>query len=177
VPSERAGECGGQLPPNESDVPKCEIRDVPDEAYFDGRIAKLAVAALGELKEKRQPFFLSVGFWKPHAYFNAPKKYWDLYDRSDIEPPRNPAPPKDVPKIALHNGREIRNSFKSRPGGRPTAAETLALRHGYYGATSYADAQVGVAGRSALVETINALSEQLSKTHPRSGTTRVQREK
>ncbi len=133
----------GELPPNETDVPKCEIRDVPDHAYFDGRIAKLAVEALRELKAKDQPFFFAVGFWKPHAHFNAPKKYWDLYDPREIQPPVNPDPPKDVPKIALHDGREIARSFTKRPGGRPTAADTLALRRGYYAATSYVDAQVG----------------------------------
>jgi iduronate 2-sulfatase len=131
----------GEVPPNLSSVPKTEMRDVPDEAYFDGRIAALAVEALRELQDR--PFFLAVGFWKPHAQFNAPKRYWDLYRRSDIKPPVNPTPPIDVPPIAMHDCREILRAFKDRPGGRPTAAETLALRHGYYAATSYVDAQVG----------------------------------
>ncbi len=131
----------GKVPPNLSNVPRTEMRDVPDDAYFDGRIADMAVATLRELKDR--PFFLAVGFWKPHAQFNAPKKYWDLYNRSDIKPPVNPDPPANVPAIALHDSREILRAFKNRPGGRPTAAETLALRHGYYAATSYVDAQVG----------------------------------
>ena len=54
----------GDVPPDESNVPKTEIRDVPDNAYFDGRVAELAVAALRELKDRQ--FFLAVGFWKPH---------------------------------------------------------------------------------------------------------------
>ena len=131
----------GQPPPNLSRVPRTEIRDVPDEAYFDGRIAARAVSTLRELKDR--PFFLAVGFWKPHAHFNAPKKYWDLYDRADIQPPANAQPPRNVPALALHDCREILRSFKQRPGGRPTAADVLALRHGYYAATSYVDAQVG----------------------------------
>ncbi|MFM7836717.1 MAG: sulfatase-like hydrolase/transferase, partial [Planctomycetaceae bacterium] len=60
----------------------CECRDVPDEAYYDGRVAAEAVRLLGALKD--QPFFLAVGFWKPHAQFNAPKKYWDLYQRDEL---------------------------------------------------------------------------------------------
>jgi len=60
----------------------CECRDVPDEAYYDGRVAAEAVRLLGVLKD--QPFFLAVGFWKPHAQFNAPKKYWDLYQRDQL---------------------------------------------------------------------------------------------
>ena len=97
----------------------------------------------GELESGRQPFFFAVGFWKPHAHFNAPKKYWELYDPGDIQPPAPLHPPKDVPKIALHDGREISRAFKERPGGKPTAVDALALRRGYYAATSYVDAQVG----------------------------------
>ncbi len=133
----------GRVPPDLSGVPRTEIRDVPDEAYFDGRIASKAVAALQELSRQKQPFFLAVGFWKPHSPFNAPKRYWDLYPRSAIKPPPNPTPPRNVPDIAMHNSREILGGFRSRPGGRPTAEEVLALRHGYYAATSFADSQVG----------------------------------
>ena len=81
-------------------------------------IAEKAVTALRELKDER--FFLAVGFWKPHAHFNAPKKYWDLYDASRIDLADHPQPPKDVPKIALHDAREIRRAFKHRPNSTPT---------------------------------------------------------
>ncbi len=133
----------GLVPPDQSGVPRTEIRDVPDEAYYDGRIASKAVAALRQLSQREEPFFLAVGFWKPHSPFNAPKRYWDLYSRADIKPPTNPAAPKNVPSIALHDSREILRGFRSRPNSRPTADEVLTLRHGYYAATSYADAQVG----------------------------------
>jgi iduronate 2-sulfatase len=136
----------GEVPPSKSKTPKTERCDVPDEAYFDGRIADLAVKALAEnarAGNKDRPFFLAVGFWKPHSPFNAPAKYWDLYRRSDVSPPEHPDAPQGVPQIALHDSREILGAFKKRPGGRPTPAETLALRHGYYAAISYLDAQVG----------------------------------
>ena len=133
----------GPVPPDQSGVPRTEMRDVPDEAYFDGRIASKAVTALQELSQREEPFFLAVGFWKPHTPFNAPKRYWDLYPRASIKPPANPAAPRHVPDIALHDSREILRGFRSRPNSRPTADEVLALRHGYYAATSYADAQVG----------------------------------
>ena len=69
----------GELPPNRAlpygrdygTVPLCECRDVADEAYYDGRVAAEAVRVLEEVKDK--PFFLAVGFWKPHAPFNAPR--------------------------------------------------------------------------------------------------------
>jgi iduronate 2-sulfatase len=133
----------GELPPDLSDIPKCVIRDVPDDAYFDGRVANRAVHALSRLKKSEQPFFLAVGFWKPHSHFNAPKKYWDLYDREKLPAAINPDPPQDVPDIALHDSREICRDFKDRPNGRPTSSDAKALRHGYFANISYMDAQVG----------------------------------
>ncbi|MEM9481071.1 MAG: sulfatase [Verrucomicrobiota bacterium] len=133
----------GKLPPDEANVPRTEMRDVPDNAYFDGRIAGRAVKTLQRLAKEETPFFLGVGFWKPHAGFNAPKKYWDMYDRSQIGRAANPNPPEGVPEIALHDGREIMRGFKKNPGGRPSPDEEVILRHGYYAAISYVDAQIG----------------------------------
>ena len=131
----------GPLPANLSDVPKCVIRDVPDEAYFDGRVAQRAVEVLKEVKDK--PFFLAVGFWKPHSHFNAPKKYWDLYDPEEIKLPVNRENPKNVPDIALHNGQEILRSYKNSPNQYPTDHQAREMRRGYYSNISYMDAQVG----------------------------------
>ena len=130
----------GERPPNLARDPKCECRDVPDDAYFDGRITSLAIEALRERKAAGQPFFLAVGFWKPHSPFNAPKKYWDLYDRSKLSPPSNAEWPKDAPRIAWHNSREILGSPKPR---RLTRQAVMEMRHGYLSAISYFDAQVG----------------------------------
>ncbi|MGI9241246.1 MAG: sulfatase-like hydrolase/transferase, partial [Verrucomicrobiales bacterium] len=70
-------------------------------------------------------------------------KYWELYDRSKIHPAANADRPGGAPEIAFHDGREIRRSFKSRPGGTPTREDAVALRHGYFANTSYMDAQLG----------------------------------
>jgi len=129
----------GELPPDLARARRCERRDVPDEAYFDGRIAARAVAALRKLKDRREPFFLAVGFWKPHLPFNPPKKYWDLYDRSRIAPAANPRPPVGGPEIALHDSRELLRAGR----GKLTREEVIELRHGYLAAISYLDAQVG----------------------------------
>ncbi len=130
----------GELPPNHAQDPKCECRDVPDEAYFDGRIATLAIEALRERKDAGEPFFLAVGFWKPHSPFNAPKKYWDLYDRSKLSPPANPDWPKDAPRIAWHNSRELLGAPQPR---ELTQESIMEMRHGYLAAISYFDAQLG----------------------------------
>lgn len=130
----------GDLPPNLAVDRKCECRDVPDDAYFDGRVASLAVEALRQHKASGKPFFLAVGFWKPHSPFNAPKKYWDLYDRSKLSPPANPEWPRNAPRIAWHNSREILGSPNPR---QLTPDAVLEIRHGYLAAISYFDAQLG----------------------------------
>lgn len=129
----------GELPPNLASVGRNECRDVPDEAYFDGRVAEAAVEALARIAEADQPFFLAVGFWKPHLPFNAPKKYWDLFDRDRLSIVQRREPPAGVPEIALHDSRELLNRLKRRP----TEADVRELRHGYVAAIAYLDAQIG----------------------------------
>lgn len=134
-------EVTGELPPNSAKDPKCECRDVPDEAYFDGRVASLAVKALGELKTKDQPFFLAVGFWKPHSPFNAPKRYWDLYNRDEVPMPKNPDWPQDAPRVAWHDSREILGGGSKARTLSPESVREI--RHGYLANISYMDAQIG----------------------------------
>jgi iduronate 2-sulfatase len=125
----------GELPPNlATKAERTECRDVPDEAYFDGRVANAAVEALKELSARDDPFFLAVGFWKPHLPFNAPKKYWDLYDPAEIDLPENLEPPRNVPEIALTD---------DRVAGNYSEEQILELRHGHLAAVSYMDAMVG----------------------------------
>lgn len=139
----------GSLPENHAKLSKglrnygsvgmCECYDVPDEAYYDGRVAAEAVRILPELK-KGGPFLLAVGFWKPHAPFNAPKRYWDLYDRDRL-PPLDPTRPIDAPEIAFHQSTEILGPPDQQT--KPTPGQVAEMRHGYFAAVSYLDAQVG----------------------------------
>lgn len=117
--------------------------DVPDNAYFDGQIAEAAVKELAELKEQKKPFFLAVGFWKPHLPFNAPKKYWDLYDRAKLSPPASTQMPQGAPAIASHDFKELRGYDGIPKEGPLTPEQTAELRHGYFACISYLDAQVG----------------------------------
>ncbi len=131
----------GPLPPSSAIDPKCECRDVPDDAYFDGRVANLAIEALQQRQAEAKPFFLAVGFWKPHSPFNAPKKYWDLYRREEIAMPQHPDWPTNAPRIAWHDGRELLGSgAKAR---KVTADNIREMRHGYLANISYMDAQIG----------------------------------
>jgi iduronate 2-sulfatase len=118
--------------------PLCEMRNVPDEAYYDGRVANEAVRVLGEVRE--QPFFLAVGFWKPHAPFNAPRKYWDLYQRRDFEK-FNAARPEGAPALAFHKSTEILG--KNGDAESLPTAQAAEMRHGYFANISFLDAQIG----------------------------------
>lgn len=121
--------------------PAYECADVPDNTYKDGVIADEAILALRRMKDK--PFFLAVGFLKPHLPFIAPKKYWDLYDRDKIPMATNPFAPKDAPKIALTNWGELRAYHDIPPVGPLTDDEARTLKHGYYACVSYVDTQLG----------------------------------
>lgn len=117
--------------------------EVPDTAYRDGQIANLAAAMLREHPADGQPFFLAVGFWRPHLPFVAPGKYWDLYDPAAIPMPSPARAPEGVPEIAMHSSREIRG-YGLTPKDRDfTEEETRHYRHGYYASITFMDAQIG----------------------------------
>ena len=121
--------------------PAVQCEDVPDEAYLDGRIANAAVEKLRELRET--PFFLAVGFWKPHLPYNAPKKYWDLYDRDHLPPVRYKHPVKGTPDIAYVDSKEAR-SYTDVPNEGPIPGDKKKeLRHGYLAGISFVDTQIG----------------------------------
>jgi arylsulfatase A-like enzyme len=95
------------------------------------------------LKNGDAPFFLAVGFVKPHLPFCAPKKYWDLYDPAAIRTSPITSWPKDSPILAHTSWSELR-SYHGIPGTGPIShAQAIHLIHGYYAAVSYVDAQIG----------------------------------
>jgi len=122
-----------------------ECADVPDEAYVDGKVAGEAVKKIEELAENGKAFFLAVGFRKPHLPCSAPKKYWDMYERRTFENDDWPAlnRPKDGPDIALHNWKELRGYTDIPNIGAVPPEKAAEVRHGYYAAASYTDAQIG----------------------------------
>ena len=123
--------------------PPFEAADVPDNAYFDGMIADKGISDLQRLKQMDKPFFLALGFLKPHLPFNAPKMYWDMYKREEIDLADNPFRPKGAPDAALHNWGELR-AYHGIPAKGPLSDDlALTLVHGYYACVSYTDAQIG----------------------------------
>ena len=118
--------------------------DVPDAAYIDGQTALKSIEDLKKFKEDGAPFFLAVGFVKPHLPFNAPKKYWDLYDPNAITLPEHATFPESAPQNAKHNWGELRSYIDIPKTGPLTEAMAKKLIHGYYASVSYVDAQIGV---------------------------------
>jgi arylsulfatase A-like enzyme len=117
--------------------------DVNDGAYFDGKIANKGIENLKKLKNSKEPFFLALGFMKPHLPFNSPKKYWDLYNRENIELPESYIQPKTTPKQAFNNYGELRRYNGIPKKGHLPNDLAKELIHGYYACVSYLDAQIG----------------------------------
>ena len=124
-----------------------EEADVSDEGYPDGLILKSAIEELNKLKAQQKPFFLGVGFFKPHLPFNAPKKYWDLYDRHSIPIASDPFIPRNVHVQSIGKMGEFYNYKLSDE--KPTLDQSVSdgyarkLIHGYYASISYVDHLIG----------------------------------
>lgn len=125
--------------------PAYEAGEVPDHYYSDGYDTQRAIATLNEMvaDDVEKPFFLGLGFKKPHLNWVAPKRYWDLYDPDDITLAEHQTAPEDGAAMGLHASFELRVRHgipKDGPIG-PELARTL--RHAYLACTSYVDAQIG----------------------------------
>ena len=121
------------------------VERAPDSyaGYSDGAMMQNARDGLKRLAAGSQPFFLAVGFSKPHLPFNAPKAFWDLYERNAIQLPDNPYAPKDVSQYAMHTNGELRSYAGVPWNGEVSDELTRELRHGYYACVSYIDSLLG----------------------------------
>jgi arylsulfatase A-like enzyme len=133
--------------------PATEVQEQPDEMNYDGKQTSEALAKMMQLATGSAPFFLAVGYIRPHLPFITPKKYWELYDRAKIPLATNPFLPRDAPAVAFGD-RALGGFYELRdyldyaeapsPFERPLSeAQQRELRHGYYASVSFVDAQVG----------------------------------
>ena len=138
---------GSNRQSRDSQVKPYEAAEVQDEGYPDGLTANLALKKMNELAQKDQPFFLGVGFFKPHLPFTAPQKYWDLYQREDM--PLSPSPdiPLNVHEASLQKMGEFNRyqlgEEKASLDSSLSDAYARKLMHAYYACVSYTDAQIG----------------------------------
>lgn len=128
--------------------PSTESYETGDDTHFDGVRAKTGAQQIGQLSEEGKPFFLAVGFTKPHLPFIAPKKYWDLYQRDSFHLPNNLTIPPGYPDYASnHNAGELRSYSDIPQKVAPNLfsdALNKTLLHGYHASISYTDRNVGV---------------------------------
>jgi arylsulfatase A-like enzyme len=124
-----------------------EKGDVNDEGYPDGLTADLAIRKLEQLRQKDKPFFLGVGFFKPHLPFNAPAKYWEMYKEDQIALTPSPGIPANVNAASLHGSAEFNGYLAGdeHPSLQKPVSDAYQrkLRHAYFAAVSYVDAQIG----------------------------------
>ena len=125
-----------------------ENADVDDDVYYDGAQTTLAIEILQKLQSDKKPFFLSVGYYRPHLPFNAPEKYWDLYDRSEIPLAENQFIPEGSPAYLVHGEAELRGYSDCHdlplPNDKPwDENRQREIKHGYYASVSYIDTQIG----------------------------------
>jgi len=120
--------------------PSWQSSELSAEELPDGRTATQAIAALEALKD--QPFFMGVGFSKPHLPFIAPKSFFDLYPLDKIEMPDYPEPPQGAPPFAGTNSGELR-TYGDIGAGKISPDKARELVRAYYACTSYTDAMIG----------------------------------
>ncbi len=125
--------------------PSYESADVPDNFYIDGYNTDLAIATMKDMvrKDKDKPFFLGLGYNKPHLNWIAPKKYWDLYDRDNIPMTNTINPPQNGAEMGLHASFELRTRSDIPKSGPIEDELARTLKHAYLACVSYVDAQIG----------------------------------
>ncbi|MEM6915547.1 MAG: sulfatase [Verrucomicrobiota bacterium] len=124
--------------------PLVEAAEVEDTAYEDGVTTEKAIEEIHRQSERESPFFLMVGFHKPHSPFNAPKRDWDLY--ADIEIPLSPFPkqPQGAPLKHTYHSSSYLRSFSGFPTeGEIPEEEARKTRHAYLACVSYIDRLTG----------------------------------
>jgi len=116
------------------------VLDGDGESHGDYKAATRAIDMMAKYKD--QPFFLAVGFVKPHSPPTAPKKFFDLYDVDKIPLPVDfgtmPHALAGAPEISI----SPRNAdlFIGRPSPPDLSRE---MKRAYWASTSFMDAQVG----------------------------------
>ncbi len=111
--------------------------DGGDEAVSDTSIADYGILQLGKTHEK--PFFLTLGFHKPHMPWNVPQKYFDMHPLADIElPPTKTDDLMDVPPAGLKMAKASGDHAAVLASGRWKEAIQA-----YLAAISYLDGQIG----------------------------------
>jgi iduronate 2-sulfatase len=118
-----------------------EAANVADSAYIDGMVANAVIKELHAMGNK--PFFLAVGFRRPHLPFSVPLKYWNSNAGKRFAVSPDTAAGIKVPKLSIHNSVELRGYQDIPDFGNIDATLSKELIKGYYTSVSFTDEQVG----------------------------------
>ena len=119
---------------------------IADSLTMDGDVVKKSNTYLRKFAKEGKPFFLAVGFYKPHLPFVAPKKYWDLYPEETIKLAEFREHSKNAPSYAFQPGWEIKSQYRDTPNDFKVDIpedHQKQLIHGYYACVSFIDQQIG----------------------------------
>ncbi len=129
--------------------PSSAAPDVDDNELLDGARTQMAIEDLRRLGKRGQPFFLAMGYIRPHLPWIAPKKYWDLFDPAKLPVISDGHVTPNTPAYALSNSYELTHYVDlidfPKPWDEKRIDEKLARRlmHAYYASASYVDALLG----------------------------------
>lgn len=129
--------------------PAWEAADVHDTMYYDGAQTELAKRTLTRLSKQDKPFYMGLGYFRPHLPFAVPKKYWDMYDPENMPLATNQEIPEGAPLFSMNSMYELRGYDGFAHIGHPASLFRMSedtmriLRQGYYASVSYVDAQIG----------------------------------
>lgn len=129
--------------------PAWEAAEVHDTMYYDGAQNELAKKTLTRIAKMDKPFFMGLGYFRPHLPFTVPKKYWDFYDAEKIPLAANPNVPENAPGHTMNSMYELRHYDGFNKIGHPQSSYRMSedtariLKHGYYASVSYVDALIG----------------------------------
>ncbi len=123
----------------------------PDEAYADGAIAAEALRMIDDLSQNNKPFFLAVGFKRPHLPFSAPQKYWNFYNSARMPLALFQERGSNIGRLAFKGPGEISKYpmddrfYTTDNNGQLNLDEAFQreLVHGYYACVSFIDFQIG----------------------------------
>ncbi|XP_007957243.1 iduronate 2-sulfatase [Orycteropus afer afer] len=135
-----------------------DVADVPEGTLPDKQSTEQAIQLLGKMKTSARPFFLAVGYHKPHIPFRYPKEFQKLYPLENITLAPDPQVPAGLPPVAYNPWMDIRQREDvealniSVPYGPIPADFQRQIRQSYFASVSYLDTQVGRLLRWSLGE-------------------------
>ncbi len=151
---ERVKAVDDELPPNDwrkdnLRMPSTAAPELEDHQLLDGARTDMAIEDLSRLGRSGKPFFLAMGYIRPHLAWVAPKKYWDLHDPQKLPVLTDQIVTPNTPKYALANNSELSHYVDLVDFPEPWDKHTISteqarhLIHAYYACVSYVDAQIG----------------------------------